>query len=510
MSVRTLAAHGRRAVRGLIAVGALSAAFTAPSQDAPPPRPTRHALVIGIGDYLAPGVPALKGVPHDLESARRMARAMAVPEGNVRIVRDGEATAARIRAELDALDSRVRDGDRVFVYYSGHGTRWLDPSTGPEGGACTEGLVATDGQVLSNLEIGQRLAPISRRADKMLVFYDACFSGGVAGAPFRTRSVERAGSGLTPKFTPAGAPAACAQPSNFRTRSLALALPGQAALPQTVVHVAASRPDEVSFDQASRGGLATVAWRDCLLGDARDLDGSGAITVDEVTRCARAKLGSALAAFPDILGQNMVVHGNASFVPAWISAPFSTPAAPTLPALSVPTRPVAPAQILAELHAQRDEHRPVAAVARRSRLVIGRDPLELDITPSRDGYLYLALAGSDGQSLYLLYPNELAPARLVKAGERVSLPGPGWEIVAGGPPGTETLLVLLTDAPRDLTGLARESAGPFMKTLLDASGRARLQAILANGTPAPNCGRPGAPPCSDAFGSALLQIESVR
>jgi hypothetical protein len=135
--------------------------------------------------------------------------------------------------------------------------------------------------------------------------------------------------------------------------------------------------------------------------------------------------------------------------------------------------------------------------------------LQLDITPAQNGHLYIALAGSDGKSLYLLYPNELAKDNRVRAGQRVSLPGPGWEVVAGGPAGTETLLVMVTDAPRDLSALGQEKAGPFMKTLLDADGRARLQWILANGTPAAGCGKPGAASCSDAFGAALLKVEAV-
>ncbi len=152
----------------------------------------------------------------------------------------------------------------------------------------------------------------------------------------------------------------------------------------------------------------------------------------------------------------------------------------------------------------------MVATARQQRLKIGSDALELDITAARDGHLYVALAGSDGKSLYLLYPNELAADNRVKAGQRVSLPGKGWEVVAGGPEGTETLLVLVTDAPRDLRGLAQEKSGPFMKTLLDAEGRTRLQAILAGGTPAAGCGKPGAVSCSDAFGSALLTVQAVR
>jgi hypothetical protein len=519
-------------------VGTLAATFPEPSsaQAQPAARNTRHALVIGIGDYLDPEVPQLKGVRHDMVSAQRMAEAMAIPAANVRVLRDYEATAERIRAEITALNERVADGDRVFVYYSGHGTRWFDEAVKQDG--CTEGLMASDGKVLTNVELGQRLAPLAQRADKMLVFYDACFSGGVAGAPFRTRSLQLGADVVTPKFTRAGAPAQCSQPSNFRTRSLALVMQQQRALPENVVHVAASRPDEVSFDSSTQGGFATVGWRDCLLGQAKDLDGSGAITVDEVTRCAQAKVTAGLAGQPGILGQQMTVAGNASFVPAWMGAAFapalvslpstlpgstgaapglapvgpssSAPALPTLPTVGpAPVRVVKPAQILTELHGQRDGSRRVVATLRQQRLKIGTDTLQMDITPARDGHLYVALAGSDGKSLYLLYPNELAKDNRVRAGQRVSLPGPGWEVVAGGPAGTETLLVMVTDAPRDLSALGQEKAGPFMKTLLDADGRARLQWILANGTPAAGCGKPGAASCSDAFGAALLKVEAV-
>ena len=526
-------------------------AATAQAQSTPTVRNTRHALVIGIGEYLDPAVPALRGIPHDMVSAQRMAAAMAIPAGNIRVLRDQDATADRIRAEITALNARVADGDRVFVYYSGHGTRTFDEQVKQDG--CTEGLLATDGQVLTNVEMGQRLAPLAKRTDKMLVFYDACFSGGVAGAPFRTRSLNIGGAVITPKFTRAGAPSVCSQPSNFRTRSLALVMQQEQALPQNVVHVAASRPDEVSFDSSTQGGFATAGWRDCLLGQAKDLDGSGAITVDEVTRCAQAKVTAGLAGQPGILGQQMTVVGNGNFVPAWMGAAFAVPAvavgaASTLPAAAVaavapvlgpavaaapapapapvlsaapapallplpsaqPSRVATPAEVLNELHQQRDGSRRVVATVRKQRLKIGSDALELDITPARDGHLYIALAGSDGKSLYLLYPNDLATDNRVKAGQRISLPGPGWDVVAAGPAGIETLLVMVADAPRDLQGLAQEKSGPFMKTLLDGEGRARLQWILSNGTPASGCGKYGAASCSDAFGAALLRVEAVR
>lgn len=524
---------GARLTAALLLAAGLGSAV---AETAPAERNTRHALVIGIGEYSDPEIPRLKGTVHDIASARRMAAAMAIAPANITLLRDHEATAERIRAEITALNGRVKDGDRVFVYYSGHGTRWHDERV--QGDGCTEGIMASDGRVLTNVELGQRLAPLAQRADKMLVFYDACFSGGIAGAPFRTRSFSLKGEQITPKFTRAGAPEMCAQPTNFRTRSLALVLQQAQALPQNVVHIAASRPDEVSFDSSTVGGFATAAWRDCLLGQAQDLDGSGAITADEVTRCAQAKVDSALAGQPGILGQRMTVAGNASFVPAWMGAAFApaaatpapatpgaapspevaaaiaalTPPGPAVrPTAGTPPQRATPAEILAEVHGQRDGARRVVATVRQPLMKIGKDTLDIDVTPQRDGYLYVALAGSDGQSLVLLYPNSLAADNRVRAGQRLSLPGAGgWEIVAAGPPGPETLLVMVTDAPRDLRSLAQEKSGPFMKTLLDTAGRARLQEVLGNGTPPAGCGQAGAVPCSDAFGAALLRVQTVR
>ena len=194
--------------------------------------------------------------------------------------------------------------------------------------------------------------------------------------------------------------------------------------------------------------------------------------------------------------------------PVALPAPPAPPvAAPAVQAQ--PTKVVVPAEILAELYRQRDGARRVVASAHKPRLKIGTDMLQMDVTPARDGYLYIALAGSDGKSLYLLYPNELAPDNRVRAGQRVTLPGKGWEVVAGGPAGTETLLLMVTDAPRDLSALGQEKAGPFMKTLLDAQGRAVLQWVLSNGTPGQGCGRPGAASCSDAFGAALVRVQAV-
>jgi hypothetical protein len=482
------------------------------------PRNSRHALLIGIGQYGDPGIPRLAGVVHDMDSAQKMADAMAIPRENVVRLRDGDATGARIREAIQALSGRVREGDRVFVYYSGHGTRWLD--TTPAHAQCTEGLVAVDGEVLPNRQVAELLSPLARKTDKLFVFYDACFSGGVAEAPFKSQALQRNLAVLTPKFTAVGASLACATPSNFRTRTLALVMQNAGSLPENVVHVAASRPDEVSFDSSLTGGLATSSWRDCFLGHARDLDQSGAVTVEEVTRCAQEKIDRSLANLnmAGVLGQTMTVGGNKSFVPAWIASTFAaTSAGAEAPPGSSSVAPIAPADILAEVHRQRDASRTVDVRLARPVLRINRDKLQMTVRSNRDGYVYVAIAGSDRTSLYLLYPNERDRENRLMAGDALVLPRSSWEVAASGPAGRDTLLVMIADTPRRLDALRALPEGPFMKALLDENGRSRLQAVLANGSVSPTCAyassrrtvADGAESCSDAFGAALVSVDEI-
>lgn len=509
-----------------IALATLCASGIALAADTPAAVNNRYALIIGIGHYSNTAIPSLKGVQHDMGSAHQMAASMGIPDENISYLRDDQATAAHIRQAIAQLNQRLHSGDRLFVYYSGHGTRWHESNSAE--GMCTEGLVATDGDVLSNREMGKLLEPLARKTDKMMVFYDSCFSGGVVANPMKTRALTINNTLYTPKFTSEAAPGSCFSPSNFKTRSLSTALKEQGGLPQNIVHIAASKPDEVSFDNAQRGGLATTAWRDCLQGEARDLDGSGAITVDEITRCAQAKLDENLANQPGVLGQHMTVGGNKEFVPAWIKSAFVTPApAPATTAVAQNSTPPAappvvhqasPAEILEQIHAQRDGSRELQVTAERQQLKIGHDKLELKVTSPQDGYLYIALAGSDGKSLYLLYPNKLDGDNRIKAGQTMQLPRKTWQVDAGGPAGRDSLLVMVTDSPRQLKQLKTEAAGPFVQTLLDRQGRSLLQQVMASSanTGTTECSNTStlrnlqvSKRCSDAFASALLPLQEV-
>jgi hypothetical protein len=497
-----------------------------------PPRGNRYALIIGIGRYADPATPPLPGTRIDRQSATQMAQAMQVPPENIRYLQDDQATGDNIRKAIGELTAQVQDGDRVFIHYSGHGTRYNDPASG----GCVEALLAYDGGqggTITNREMADLLRTITGKTDKLFVMYDACHSGGLVNyAPtVRTRGLTNANDEglLRPKF--ASISEECGRPVNVKTRNLLVETTAQGALPQDIIHLSASRDNEISFDDELKGGLATQFMRDCMLRDARDLDGSGAISIDEIRQCAQEKINRRMQNDANFKPHNLMLSGNAGFVPAWFSqapqAPAATvaaaPAAP--PAASVPAPPAAaPAapmpftgeQALRQMFEQRDAKRRVQVALAKDRLKIGQDVLDFSVRSDRAGYVYVALAGSDNKSLYLLFPNDLDQGNRVEAGQPLQLPRPNWRVKAGGPAGTDNLLVMVTDGPRDLTPLAASKAGPFVSSLNDADGRARLGALMSTSrlVTSQECTAPAArrsnPLCSDAYGASLISVEEVK
>lgn len=306
-------------------------------------RVNRHALIVGVGEYSVPSITPLTGVTHDIESAKRMAFEMGIPDSNITVLRDKNATLAAMKQALADLNSRVNEGDRVFFYFSGHGTRWFNASVNDQ--SCTEALMPADGQPLTNQAIAALLKPISDKTDKLMVLYDACHSGGIPNAPLSTRSLVHDGELFVPKMTAAFAPAQCSVPSNMRTRSLTGESLRLGALNENIVHISSSRPDEVSFDIPGRGGVATMAFRDCMLGEARDSDGSGSLNISEILNCAQTKVNKALANARNISAPTMEVTGNKGFVPALFKQDRPAIAALANTVLN------APAPVLASLNA---------------------------------------------------------------------------------------------------------------------------------------------------------------
>ncbi len=532
-----------------------------------PARSNRHALIIGVSLYADKDTPPLPGARIDRESATQMASAMQVPTSNITYLQDSQATGANIRKALADLNQRVQSGDRVFVHYSGHGTRYNDPTSG----GCIEALLAYDGGTsgtLTNREMSQLLKPITAKTDKLFVMYDACHSGGLVAnaSPARTRgfALPTDEGTLRPKFSSISEE--CGRPVNVKTRNLVVEQVNQGALPQDVIHISASKDNEISFDDSNKGGLATQFMRDCMLREAKDLDGSGAISMDEIRQCAQTKIDQRMKNDANFKPHNIQLSGNTGFIPAWFSqaapvatvaslAPVAVPVVVAAPPAAVPVRPTpavaasaptpapaatpaptpasvaapasvpvaAPApvalsgeQALRQMFDQRDAKRRVQVTLSKDKLKIGQDSLDFMVQSDRAGYVYVAMAGSDNKSMYLLFPNDLDQSNKIEAGQQLSLPRPNWRVKAGGPEGRDNLLVFVADSPRDLTSLSANKAGPFVTSLNNAAGRASLGALMSTSKTVTsqectnNASRRNNPLCSDAYGAAMVTVDEVK
>ena len=315
----------------------LLALFSGLAYAAPAERATRSALIIAISKYGPPNIPTLEGVPHDVTSARAIAQAMGIPDQRITVLRDAQATKAGILQALENLGRTVGEGSRVLVYFSGHGTRWPE-----RGGGCKEGLMAYDGDTLTNEEIAQRTRRMSELADKVIVMFDACHSEGVTRRAATTRSIAE--GKLTPKFfLKAGAGENACAANNVPTRSLLDASTRLGALSENFVQITSSRANEVSYDEPGKGGMATQGVRDCLLGRARDRDASGAVSMAEIEQCAQTFIDEKFKAEPQ-LRHHVSVSGNRNLVPvSTVRPPPAPPAAPVM----VAAAPPAPAPVAA-------------------------------------------------------------------------------------------------------------------------------------------------------------------
>jgi hypothetical protein len=506
-----------------------------------------HALIIGVGQYSkASGAEPLLGVAKDMVTSRSMALAMGVPDQQIIELRDTNATKKNIFAALDSLRQKVGVGEKVFIYFSGHGTSYSTRN------GCEQGFIPytqgryTQDDLISEAEIAGYTSKISQVADKAVVMVDACFSGGVVAS--RTRSISQAAN-VRAKFVAPASEKCDVAVNQTVTRSFTPAMQRFGVPQENFVQISAANYNEVSWDNEQLGGLATHSIGQCLLGDAKDINSSGAITLEEIRLCAQVKLNALMAPHKaaGMLPSTIQMRGTRNLIvvqeppkpvvlaavnlppPASIpvaipavtpSAPISvavpakppvvavpptsvlsspvlpvtTPAAPVPPPVAQPSAPAltppvvqvpaetpaeqlaASAATLEDIYAQRNGRLKVEVTAPKS-LVIGKDPFAFSVRSTTNGYLYAVMLGSDGKSFYLLYPNKLDQDNQIKANVTYKFPKPGWSIKAAGPEGTNRVLFVVSQSPRDPKIFALDEVsggGPFAFSLAEMTARKRL------------------------------------
>lgn len=256
---------------------------------AAPAMAENHALIMWIGDYGDPRAD-LPGIDLDAGFAKKIATLMGVPDKNVFELANAKLTPQNVGAAMSAMHDRIKEGDKLFIYYSGHGTQMA--ARGNTAARCTEAMYVRGG-VFMDSDLQAALTRLGQKASQVVMMNDSCFSGGAA-----TRSLTAPAEGdvkakfLPPDFkanTAVAAGYSCGDAVNTRgmTRSLSTLEKDQRG-PQ-VLYIAASTDTQVSF-ASKKGSFATLTWAQCLADSSSDSNRSGTINGEELQACAQGWL----------------------------------------------------------------------------------------------------------------------------------------------------------------------------------------------------------------------------
>jgi hypothetical protein len=480
--------------------------------------PSNHALIITVSEY--PRSP-LPGVATDRALGIEMAQRFGVPAKNIVELSEQQVTREGLARALQDMNQAMMPGDKLFIYYSGHGARFFNKDTKQ----CEESIVMQDMHLVTKNEFAQMIRPLSQKADKTIVMLDSCHAGGVAQTA-STRSMSGMGE-MRPKFSPEASSAQCSQAVNVGAFSQSRGI-DLGTTDNNIVILAAARKNEVAW-ATSHGSSLTYNFEQCLNGGATDSDRSGSISMQELTDCVQARLDKTQ---DESIRQHATLAGNATLVPAFSGLPTDTAGAAPGGAPSagpspggvhtpgVDTPGVDTLATLNDIYHQRDDRWDVKVKLDQPTLKIGSN-LALSVRSNRDGYVYVFYRGTQPDSFYLLFPNQLDSSNVLAANYELRLPRENWTVTALGPRGTDHILVMVTESARDFSSLSLpaeyvSASGPFDKIRPTAQAAARIGQIATLSAAVKNAQCTSATrdfgiahACSNVFGANLVSVEET-
>ncbi len=461
--------------------------------------PSNHALIITVSEYQRSPLP---GVLNDRKLARELALRFGVPAQNIVELSERDVTREGLKEALAAMNQTIMPGDKLYVYFSGHGARFYTKAANQ----CTESIVMQDMHVVTNTEFASMLRPLSAKTDKTIVMLDSCHSGGVAHAA-SARDIAL-GTALRAKFLPEASSPQCSLAVNDRSFSQTRGA-DLGTTDNNLVILAAARNNEVAWD-TSKGGALTYNFEQCLNGGAADADHSGSLSMRELTACIQARLDTTQA---ESARQHATLAGNAALVPSFGDGASGAAAA------SAESDPLA---TLTDIYSQRDDRWEVQATLSQPAVKIGAQ-LAMSVRSQREGFVYLFYQGTAPGSFYLLFPNQLDSNNAIAANQDLQLPRPDWNVTALGPRGTDHLMVMVTATARDFSALALpaeyvSASGPFEKIRQTTQAAAHISQIATLSAAAGKAACRSAADkrdlgvareCSNAFGASLVSVEEI-
>jgi serine/threonine protein kinase len=214
------------------------------------------------------------------------------------------------------------------------------------------------------------------------------------------------------------------------------------------------------------------------------------------------------AATPPVIARPPPLGGSASASDA--TSLSSGPEAPGATQAAPQTRPpFTPLAILDLLNDNRDPSRLLTIDAPTKPVRIDVDPIRFSATSDRDGFLYVLMAGTDASHFYQIFPNALDRNNRIVAGRRLVLPRSSWTMVAGGPPGKNQLLALVSEQPRSFERAGLRVGEPFSEFDLEAAEKQWRDAPDLRAAFAGTVECPPAGPCDDRYAASRFTIQEI-
>ncbi|KAK0234519.1 caspase domain-containing protein [Armillaria nabsnona] len=154
--------------------------------------PPLFALVIGIDKYFSDRIRDLSGAVADANAVNEfLQETLGVPKGQIKILRNEEATRVTIETEIKDLGNNpaFKKDDPILIFYAGHGAEVKAPSGWPSANGKMQMLVPHDfttsgsddserGQGVLDMRLSHLLTDLAaKKSDNITVILDCCHSG---------------------------------------------------------------------------------------------------------------------------------------------------------------------------------------------------------------------------------------------------------------------------------------------------------------------------------------------
>lgn len=370
-----------------------------------------------IGQYEGGVSGSLPGARRDEINASQLADLLSFDRGAVSFLKDEQLTREGMLNALKSFAASVRPGDRVLIYYSGHGTSFKNQDQ------CEQALLSYDNKPVSASDLSQTLDLARQTAGRWIVIMDACHSGGVADRLAVPRGGQATTSeSLRPKFKPVDA---CSIPGNSKLWQARLGQRGAELVQGHETFIAASASDEVAID-SDEGGLATLALIDCLSSSQTERD------LNAIRLCSQAKLDARLASSQSYYPHHLQLIGNTV-----------RPASSSIKRHSF----VEWIALLEQLSRRASKPWVSTLSMSTNRVPLDGAPVPISIQSNRTGFARVYVIHEESGEMHTIFPEADLPFQ-VQPDTMIRLP---VELSANGKPGGGRLFAVLTQTQEQQT-----------------------------------------------------------